>query len=79
MHTHGVKVLDRADDDCVVGQVAHHLQFEFLPPEQALFNENLVNRGKRQATIQDFRQFLLVIRGAAPVPPNVKLGRRITG
>ena len=29
----GIDVLDRADDDEVVGSVAHHLQLVFLPPD----------------------------------------------
>ena len=32
VHAHRVEVLDRADDDAVVGPVAHHLQLELLPP-----------------------------------------------
>ncbi len=38
---HGVHILDGADDDHVVGQVAHDLQLELLPAQQALLDEDL--------------------------------------
>ena len=31
MHAHRIEILDRADDDAVVGPIAHHLHLEFLP------------------------------------------------
>jgi hypothetical protein len=42
VHAHRVEVLDRADDDDVVGVVAHHLHLELLPADQALLDEHLV-------------------------------------
>jgi len=43
MHAHRVEVLDRADDDGVVGQVAHHFELEFFPAQRALFDEHFVH------------------------------------
>ena len=65
VHAHGVEVLDGADDDAVVGQVAHHLQLEFLPPQHALLDQHLVHRRKRQAALQNLDQLLLVVGDAA--------------
>ena len=62
VHAHGVEVLDGADDDAVVRQVAHHLQLEFLPAQRALFDQHFVHRRKRQAALQDLDQLLLVGR-----------------
>jgi hypothetical protein len=31
VHAHRVEVFDRADDDAVIGPVAHHLHLEFFP------------------------------------------------
>ena len=38
VHAHGVEVLNGADDDDVVGEVAHHLELVLLPAEHALFD-----------------------------------------
>ena len=38
---HGVHVLDGADDDHVVRQVAHHLQLILLPAQQRLLDQHL--------------------------------------
>ena len=41
VHAHRIEVFDRTDDDEVVGLVADDLELEFLPTEDALFDENL--------------------------------------
>ena len=38
---HGVHILDGADDDHVVRQVAHHLQLILLPAQQRLLDQHL--------------------------------------
>ena len=48
VHTHSVDVLDRADDDAVVGPIAHHLELVFLPPGNALLDQDLADRAGRQ-------------------------------
>ena len=40
VHAHRIDVFDRADDDEVVGDVAHHLELEFLPADDGLFDEH---------------------------------------
>ena len=44
VHAHGVHVLDGADDDGIVGTVAHDLHLEFLPAQQALVDQDLPDR-----------------------------------
>ena len=44
VRAHGIEVLDGADDDDVVGEIAHHLQFVFLPAEHRLLDQHLVDR-----------------------------------
>src|SRR5581483_5919786 len=65
MHTHGIEVLDRAHDDHVVPQVAHHFQFELLPPQHRLFDQHLVHRRKVQPARQQLQQLLAVVGNAA--------------
>jgi hypothetical protein len=65
VHAHGVEILDGADDDAVVGQVAHHLQLELLPAEHALFDEDFVHRRKVEAALQNLGQLFLVVGYAA--------------
>src|SRR6185436_625523 len=65
VHTHGIDVLDRADDNEVVGDVAHHLELEFLPADDGLFDEDLVHRAEVQAAAGELAELLDVIGNAA--------------
>ncbi len=65
MHAHGVEVFNGADDDDVVGEVAHHLELIFLPAEHALLNEALVDRREIEAARENFHQLLAVVGDAA--------------
>ena len=65
MHAHGIEILNRADDDDVVGEVAHHLELVFLPAENALFNQALVDRRKIEAARQNLHQLFAVVGDAA--------------
>ena len=44
MHSHGIEILDGANDNAVVGVVAHHLDLELFPAEQGLFDEHFPHR-----------------------------------
>ena len=44
MDSHGIEILDGADDHDVILVVTHHLQLEFFPTQNRFFDENLVNR-----------------------------------
>ena len=61
----GIDVLDRADDDGVVGAVAHDLHLVFLPAEHALLDEDLRGRGCVEAALDDLDIFVPVVGDAA--------------
>jgi hypothetical protein len=63
----------------VVGEIAHHLQLEFLPAERALFDQDFVHRRKREAALQNLDQIFAVVGDAAAGAAQVKLGRRMHG
>ena len=65
MHAHGVNIFDRADDDGVVGLVAHHLHLEFLPAEYRLFNQHFAGGGGFHPAFDDGEEFFAVIGDAA--------------
>src|SRR5689334_5932995 len=65
MHTHWIEILDRADDDCVVGQIAHHLELIFFPAEHAFFDQNLVYWRQIETALQDVVQLFAVVGNAA--------------
>ena len=44
MHAHRVQVFDRADDDAVVGLIAHDFHLELFPAKQRFFDQQLVRR-----------------------------------
>ncbi len=65
MHAHGVEVLNGADDDDVVGEVAHHLELVFLPAEDAFFDEALVDGREVEAAGENLHQLFAVVGDAA--------------
>ena len=50
---HRVDVLDRADDDDVVGAVAHHLELELAPADHGLVEQHLADRRGLEALGDD--------------------------
>ncbi len=65
MHAHGVDILDRADDDGVVGLVAHHLHLEFLPAQHRFLDQHFVGGRGFHAPFHDGEEFLAVVGDAA--------------
>ena len=61
MDAHRVHILDRADDDAVVGGVAHHLHLEFLPSEDGFLDQHLADRRQPQAVTYNFLEFGTVV------------------
>src|SRR4029079_6814884 len=53
VHAHRVEVLDRADDDAVVGAVAHDLELVFLPPGDRPLDEDLADRAGIEPLARD--------------------------
>jgi hypothetical protein len=70
VHAHRVDVLDRADDDDVVGDVAHHLHLELLPAVQVLVDLHLGVHGQRQPAPDDLLELLDVVGDAAARPAH---------
>ena len=67
MHAHRVEVLDRADDDDVVVQVADHLELELVPAADRLLDEHLRDRALAEAALDDRAQLGLRLGEAAAV------------
>ena len=65
MHAHRVDVLDRADDDEVVGDVAHHLELELLPADDRLLDQDLVHRAQVEAALGELVELVDVVGDAA--------------
>ena len=70
VHADGVDVLDRADDDGVVGRVAHELELVLLPPEDRLLEQHFVRRRVVQARSGDAAEVALVVGEARPEPAH---------
>jgi hypothetical protein len=65
MHAHRVDVLDRADDDAIVGSVAHHLHLVLFPAEHRFLNQHFGSRRGVDAALDDLDELLLVVGDAA--------------
>ncbi|CAB4622900.1 unannotated protein [freshwater metagenome] len=61
MDTHRVDVLYRADNNRVIGRVAHQFEFVFLPTEYRLFKQNLACRTFVKSVLDHSAQFCLVM------------------
>ncbi len=69
VHAHRIEVLDRADDDHVVGEVAHHLELELFPADHRLLHEDLARRALLEAPLdRRFELLGIVGDGAARAP-----------
>ena len=60
-----VDVFHVADDDAVVGLIAHDFVFDFLPAGNGAFDEDLVDRAEFDAARGDHEQFVFVVGDAA--------------
>ena len=65
MNAHRIEVLDRADDDRVVGKIAHHLELVLFPAEHAFFDQALVDRREIEPAIENLFEFFAVVGDAA--------------
>ena len=61
----GIEVLDRADDDHVVGEVAHHLELELLPADHRLLDEDLARRALLKTPLDRRLELLGVVGDGA--------------
>ncbi len=65
VHAHGVEVFDGANDDAVVGTVAHDFHLVFLPAEKAFLDENFGDGREVESASADFFELFFVISNAA--------------
>src|SRR5439155_21749090 len=65
VHAHRIEVFDRADDDAVVGLVAHHFHLVFLPAEQGFFDEDFRDGREVHAALGEFVELFAVVSDAA--------------
>ena len=70
MHAHRIDVLNRADDDEVVGDVAHHLELELFPADDRLFDQHLVDRAQLEPALRKVAELFDVVRDAAADAPQ---------
>ncbi len=65
MHTHGIKVLDRADNDAVIVAIANHLHLIFFPTDERLINKKFVSGREVKTANTDCLKFLSVVGDTA--------------
>src|SRR5690606_37022899 len=65
MDPHGIKILDRANDNDVADVVTQQFKFKLLPAQDALFDEHLVYRRSVEAAVQRVVKLLRVVNEAA--------------
>ena len=70
MDAHRIQVFDAADNHDVVRLIAHHFEFEFLPTEQRLFDQDLGDRTGFEPAFTDGGVLLRVVRD--PTPTSTK-------
>ena len=65
MDAHRIHVLDGADDDGVVGAVAHDFHLEFLPSQHRFLDQHFIGGRCVEARFDNSEKFFLVIGNAA--------------
>ena len=65
MHAHGIEILDRADNDAVVGTIPHHLHLELLPTDQRFLDQDLVDRRHGKTALRDLFKLVSVVSDTA--------------
>ena len=61
MDPHRVQVLDGTDDDDIVLEVPHHLEFIFFPPDERFLNQHLADRTHGQGPIDQLLELFPVV------------------
>src|SRR4030095_8343268 len=64
MHTHRVDVFNRTNHDEIVRDVAHHLEFELLPADDRLLDQNFVDGAHIEAAAGELPELLYVVGDA---------------
>ena len=74
VHTHRVEIFDRADDDNVVLKITHDLQFELLPSDNRLLDENCMNRTQIKTALEDAFKFFAIEGNTTAGPAQSERG-----
>ena len=74
MHAHRVEVFDGADDDAVVGTVAHHFHLVLFPAQYRLLNQQLVGGAGFEAAFANADEFFFVVGNTAAGTAHSKRG-----
>ena len=61
---HRIEILDRADNDDVIGTVAHHLELELFPADDRLLDQDLSNRAEIESAGDELIEFVAVVGDA---------------
>ena len=72
VYTHGIEILDRADNDAVVVPVANDLHLELFPADDGLFEQHFRRRRHLETVRNDALELLAVVRNAATRPAERK-------
>ena len=74
MNTHGIKVFNRTDNDHIVFEIPHYLQFIFFPPNKRFLYNNLGNHAGIKAALGNPFHFFPVIGHATARSTKGKTG-----
>ena len=74
VHSHRIKILDRADDHTLILVVAHDLHLVFLPAEETFFDEHFMDGREVETVGADVFEFLLVVSDATARATERKRG-----
>ena len=65
MHTHRVKVFNRADDDAVVIAITHHFHFELFPADYGFFKQHFAGRRSIQTALDNLDKLFTIVGNTA--------------
>ena len=74
VNAHRIEVLDGANDDDVVGVVAHHLQLVFLPADDRFFDQHFADGTEIETAGDQFVELLAVVGDAAAAAAHGEAG-----
>ncbi len=74
VNSHRVQILNRADDDDVVGSIPHDLELELLPTDNAALDQHLTRRRELEPPPHDSFVFIAVVGDSATGSAERKRG-----
>ena len=74
MHAHRIDIFDRADDNAIVGGVAHHLHLELFPAQNRLLDQHLADRRRVEPGLDNIVELGAVVSDPAAGAAEGKRG-----